>query len=67
MVNKTNVQGNSHRQKAVAVSPTRWPQLLSTFSLIKEVVEKSGGPSLSDADVIAYLTHGDLDRILKRK
>lgn len=40
---------------------------VSMVKLIKEVVEKSGGPSLSDADVIAYLTHGDLDRILKRK
>jgi len=40
---------------------------VSMVKLIKEVVEKSGGPSLSDADVIAYLTHGDLDRILKGK
>lgn len=40
---------------------------VSMVKLIKEVVEKSGGPSLSDADVISYFAHGDLDRILKRK
>lgn len=36
---------------------------------IKEVAEKSGGPSLSEADVISYLVHGNprIDRILKRK
>lgn len=40
---------------------------VSMIKLIKEVVEKSGGPSLSDADVISYFAHGDLDRILKKK
>lgn len=54
------------------LEPTSAQERINRFSvslikLIREAIEKSGGPSLSDKDVIAYFYHGDLDRLLKRK